>query len=58
MTGRAGAMQTFKEDRPCPKCGNRWIENVYRRWAIPHTPEHIERTCSTCGFKWKERPLG
>lgn len=50
--------ETFSETRPCPKCGGRWIDNAYKRAVAPHTPEHIWRTCTRCGYSWKERPLG
>ncbi len=59
-------MKDFDENSYCPKCHSDKISSVWvaanayahkRPWGDDEEAEHINRTCTRCGYKWNELPL-
>jgi len=53
----------FDDFKECPKCGEnitgtKWVPVRYA--SLPGlsfcVPEHLEKTCTRCGFIWKNKP--
>ncbi|MGA4989931.1 hypothetical protein [Nonomuraea bangladeshensis] len=48
----------FSGDSPtCPKCGNVGAYTKHRSGRDPfasHPGEHLERSCTRCGYEWAE----
>lgn len=49
----------FDPKRPCKKCGCQEAKSTFVGQGILGGPlfEHIERSCSRCGYLWRELPL-
>lgn len=46
---------TYKAKSICDACGCTEVSVKYRS-AKPGREEHIKKTCSICGFVWREKP--
>ncbi len=49
-------MEKYDPNRPCVKCGYIGTRDMYYTKAITY-PEHIDRICIGCRFRWLELPL-
>ena len=60
---RAGdrQMNKYKIGNPCPKCGERCAKTKYKdiiyMYGKLYSNDKMIRTCTNCGYEWKELPL-
>lgn len=59
-------MEIYRADTDCPKCGFSGIQTRFcvkthytedHRGLEASDPDHLDRECSRCGYKWFELPL-
>ena len=58
-------MQPFNKDATCPKCfqgkakegtvGSQYVAAVAAGTSTPAVPEHMQRVCTFCHYKWDEQ---
>ena len=56
------ALSDLDERNLCPACGkddlaDASLKITYKVYKHEEQFAHIERECSRCGYKWKEKPL-
>jgi DNA-directed RNA polymerase subunit M/transcription elongation factor TFIIS len=51
-------MEKYREGLRCIKCGCEYIMDKHEETRLGSSiPEAILRTCTRCGYRWRELPL-